>query len=759
MVAQAADEYLEQLRRGEVPDLTEYARRYPHVASVLPQVLPVLDMIRVLDPGDDLRQQSADELGVLGEFRLVREIGRGGMGVVYEAMQVSLDRRVALKVLPVRASADAKQLARFQIEVQVAAALHHAHIVPIFAVGCDRGVHYYAMQLIEGRSLAEELRDRREPAVQNADGMKRGETDSRAGLSPPVAARLSIQAAQALDHAHAVGVLHRDIKPANLLVDSGGHLWITDFGLARVHGGDDLTTSGDLLGTVRYMSPEQSSGRRLLDARTDIYSLGTTLYELLTARPAFDGQNSQELIRQITFEEPLSLRTLDPEIPRDLETIVGKAMAKEPERRYATARELAEDLERFCNDRPILARRLTVAARITWWARRHKKATASTVAGLLIVALASSAGMARLWNEQRVTLAALLKAQQAKSRERQALRFTFTASDQIASRALAMIATPIHGSTEAKLDQTFCRKALEYYEVIAARYHDDDSMRDIAAAAYHRIGFIRTILKETNAKAALTRSIAIYEDLARRENTPRDLRIELALTYGDLVFLSRKSGEKSNVIDGLKKLVAMRQGLADDFPTDRANRISLIYHQIDLYEMLEAAGSMREAEAIREKLRESSTLVQTPEGADPRLCNNLAWLLSSRAAAGQSDVARAVELATAAAVLAPAEGLYWNTLGVAQYRAGNWTAAAVALEKSMKLRAGGDAHDWLFLAMARWRLGDAAGARQWYDRSLEAIKDSEPRNSELSRFRAEAASLLLGLKAKREGDPSDQSRR
>jgi eukaryotic-like serine/threonine-protein kinase len=191
-------------------------------------------------------------------------------------------------------------------------------------------------------------------------------------------------------------VLHRDIKPANLLVDSRGHLWVTDFGLAQMHGGSDLTTSGDLLGTVRYMSPEQAAGRRLLDARTDIYSLGTTLYELLTAQPAFDGRDSQELIRHITFEEPLAPRTLDPEIPRDLETIVSKAMAKEPERRYATARELAEDLERFCDDGPILARRLTIAGRMARWSRRHKRATAVALVGLVIVALASAAGMVRL---------------------------------------------------------------------------------------------------------------------------------------------------------------------------------------------------------------------------------------------------------------------------------------------------------------------------------------------------------------------------
>jgi eukaryotic-like serine/threonine-protein kinase len=742
MVAQAADEYLAQLHRGETPDISDYRRRYPQVASVLPQVLPVLEMICVLDPGDSLERTSVDELGVLGEFRLVREIGRGGMGVVYEAVQITLDRRVALKVLPVGASVDAKQLARFQIEVQVAAALHHSHIVPIFAVGCDRGVHYYAMQLIEGHSLAEALRDPRQEADCDAENVTAGKTTARVRLSPRKAALLAIQAACALEHAHSVGVLHRDIKPANLMVDGTGHLWVTDFGLARVKGGSDLTTSGDLLGTVRYMSPEQASGSGLLDARTDIYSLGTTLYELLTAQPAFDGKDSQELIRQITSVEPLAPRKLNPDLPRDLETIVGKAMAKEPERRYATAQELADDLERFCEDRPILARRIGLAGRLARWSQRHKKATAFGLVGLFIVTLASVAGMARLWNQQRQTLAALEEAQRAKGRERQALRFTFTASDQITTRALAMIAAPLPASAQTRDDREFCRKALEYYEVIAARYCDDRSMHDIAAAAFHRIGFIRTILKEPLAHQAFERSIALYEMLAQSKAASRELRGELALTYGDLVLLHRNRGEASKVIENLEKLVAIRQALADDPPVDRANRLSLIYHQIDLCELLEAAGQTSSAQAIREKLRASTMLVLPPEGADPRLCNNLAWLFASRAQDGANDSVRAVELARAAVALMPANGLFWNTLGVAQYRAGDWGAAIVALENSMRLQAGGGAHDWLFLAMARWQLGDAKGAKTWYDRSLTAMKDRASENIELSRFKAEAASLL-----------------
>ena len=209
-------------------------------------------------------------------------------------------------------------------------------------------------------------------------------------------ARLGIQAAEALDHAHSLGVVHRDIKPANLMVDSKAELWITDFGLARFRGDLSLTRSGDLVGTLRYMSPEQALARRgVVDQRTDIYALGLTLYEMLTLRPAFDGRDHSDLLRQIAQEEPVPPRRLDPAIPRDLETIVMKASCKEPAGRYATAQELADDLARFLDDRPILARRPTVLERTMRWARRHRQIVLTAVT-VLVLALAGGAAVVGL---------------------------------------------------------------------------------------------------------------------------------------------------------------------------------------------------------------------------------------------------------------------------------------------------------------------------------------------------------------------------
>src|SRR6185369_14584466 len=197
-------------------------------------------------------------------------------------------------------------------------------------------------------------------------------------------AQLGIQAAEALDHAHTRGILHRDIKPGNLLLDEQGQLWVTDFGLAQIQGNPGLTLSGDILGTLRYMSPEQALARRVvIDGRTDVYSLGVTLYELLTLRPAFDGKDREEVLRKIAFEEPERPRRLKRDIPLELETITLKAMARTPTDRYGTAQELADDLRRFLADEPIRARRPTLAQRARRWMRRHQTLVWSAAVGIV----------------------------------------------------------------------------------------------------------------------------------------------------------------------------------------------------------------------------------------------------------------------------------------------------------------------------------------------------------------------------------------
>jgi tetratricopeptide (TPR) repeat protein len=356
------------------------------------------------------------------------------MGIVYEAEQVSLGRRVALKVLPFAATLDGKQLQRFHNEAKAAACLHHEHIIPVYSVGCERSVHFYAMQFIDGRTLAQliqALRPNNGPAEADANATQDYRPAGGAPTAPVAAlstersgsrgrafyrqaAELIAQAAEALEHAHSLGIVHRDIKPANLLVGPGGKLWVGDFGLARLGADAGLTMSGDLLGTLRYMSPEQALARHgLVDHRADVYALGATLYELLTLRPAVTGAERAEVLRQVAFEEPAAPRQLDKTIPAEPETIVVKALEKNPADRYATAQELADDLRCFLEDKPIRARRPTLVQRAAKWSRRQGPWLAAAAGILLLAVLGLAASAAVIWSQKSQVTQALTREETA----------------------------------------------------------------------------------------------------------------------------------------------------------------------------------------------------------------------------------------------------------------------------------------------------------------------------------------------------------
>jgi serine/threonine protein kinase len=396
-------------------------------------------MEKVLVMMEQLKPSEADDAGGagqrperIGDYRLLREIGRGGMGVVYEAEQLSLGRHVALKVLSGDSLAKPTHLERFRREAKAAAGLHNPNIVPVFGVGESDGVHYYAMQFIRGEGLDKVLRDvrrlRRLPEESSggedtanpvssesaARSLVAGRFESSAVLdsagpsvsepTPPPSsgalsgteseaeycrsvARVGLQVAEALAYAHKQGILHRDIKPSNLLLDLQGTVWVTDFGLAKAGDADELTRTGDIVGTLRYMAPERFEGTSL--PQSDIYALGMTLYEMLTLRPAFGDSNRARLMQRILHEDPPAPRRFDPHIPRDLETVVLKAVAHDPGRRYATAEELAEDLTCFLADRPVRARRSRFPERLWRWCRRNPSvATLTAVITLLLLLVA-----------------------------------------------------------------------------------------------------------------------------------------------------------------------------------------------------------------------------------------------------------------------------------------------------------------------------------------------------------------------------------
>lgn len=375
-LADILENYLADLEAGRSPDRAALLARHPQWAGPLEEALAGLEFIR----GAATAKETVPVQ--LGDFRILREIGRGGMGVVYEAEQVSLRRRVALKVLRFGGVADTVAMQRFQREAETVGRLHHTNIVPIFAIGADEGVRYFAMQFIEGRDLGRVARDMREP--------------ESGGLDFRRIADWGLQAAEALAHAHQRGVIHRDIKPSNLILDPDNRIWLTDFGLARRMDDVSLSLTGALLGTPRYMSPEQAASTRLpIDHRTDLYSLGATLYELVTGRPIFEATSPHEVISQILHTDPRPPRSLAPTLPRDLETIVLKCLAKEASRRYPTAQALAEDLRAFVAGRPIAARRPRVLERTLRWARQHRRLVGTAaVSGVVSVVLAGGGWLA-----------------------------------------------------------------------------------------------------------------------------------------------------------------------------------------------------------------------------------------------------------------------------------------------------------------------------------------------------------------------------
>jgi WD40 repeat protein/serine/threonine protein kinase/tetratricopeptide (TPR) repeat protein len=461
-----AEEFLDRRHRGELPTVDEYVERHPELADEIRDLFPALLMMDRLgastgDAGAPQATGSGPVAGArlerLGDYRILREVGRGGMGVVYEAEQESLGRRVALKVLSNSALHDPKRVRRFEREAKAAARLHHTNIVPVFGVGRQNEHHYFVMQFIAGLGLDRVLDDLRRlrqgtpqdvaepgpdgradltsldvarsllsgrfatgqavgeasetdsvpevkeepstptpragPGSGSSSGVLPGSSELSASSDPDrtfyrSVARIGIQVADALEYANRQGTLHRDIKPSNLLLDNHGNVWVADFGLAKTAEADDLTHTGDILGTIRYMAPERFQGK--CDARSDVYSLGLTLYELIALRPAFHSSDRHRLMDSVLNDEPERLRKLAPTVPRDLATIVAKAAAREPALRYTSAAALAEDLRRFVEDRPIKARRVSAAERLARWCRRNPVIAASLgVAAFSLIAVAA----------------------------------------------------------------------------------------------------------------------------------------------------------------------------------------------------------------------------------------------------------------------------------------------------------------------------------------------------------------------------------
>jgi serine/threonine protein kinase/WD40 repeat protein/tetratricopeptide (TPR) repeat protein len=578
-VERLAEEYLARRRRGEQPTVEEYAARNPEHAAMILDLFPALELMERLKP-DPGEKSTAAETGTgrpperMGEYRILRLLGRGGMGIVYEAVQETLGRHVALKVLPGHVLGDPTQRDRFRLEARSVARLHHTNIVPVFAVGEHQGVPYFAMQFIAGHSLEVILEDLRQlrgvakhgpvrldaglaSTVENREslGLARSllatgpdsewpvatgpvpvvepsnvspepdplprpapSSSGSAALSSTApggyyraAARIGLQVAEALAHAHDHGVLHRDIKPSNLLLDADGRVWVTDFGLAKLEGNEGPTRSGDLVGTLRYMPPERFDGWS--DPRSDLYALGATLYELLTLRPAFDATSREQLVQRVLNDTPTTPRRLDARIPRDLETLTLKAIAREPADRYPTARAMADDLRRFLEDRPVAARRPRLIEHIWRWCRRNPSVatllmmvaglTVALAVGSTIVAMqlnrSRDGATSRLWETYRAQARALRTSRQAGQRfeglESLSLAGKIRASEVLRDELIASLAlvdlrlvrhlsTPPAGLAVIAFDERMERYAIsdQRGQIAVLRTADDRELVRLAGA-------------------------------------------------------------------------------------------------------------------------------------------------------------------------------------------------------------------------------------------------------------------------------------
>ncbi|MDZ4848707.1 MAG: serine/threonine-protein kinase [Pirellulaceae bacterium] len=708
-----AEEFSDRISAGENPQIGEYIAKYPEHADLIRSVFPSIAMVQRVS--NRVEQQHRPDSGravpfgkhsipeSLGDFQLVREIGRGGMGVVYEAIQLSLKRHVALKVIGAIPSGSDKQLARFRREAEAAASLHHTHIVPVYGIGEEHGVQYYAMQLIDGVTLGEIVEYLRGDRRRSSDASKRATSqatfstagavdllihslttsdqplrssafdstvtkphtpaasavpltkdglmktepsaiaagssvdverantpaasaygslenvsvtdDVPANLSRPRGqsyyrnvAQIISHVADALQYAHHQGVLHRDIKPSNLLLDRDGIVWVTDFGLARRVDCEGMTQTGEIVGTLRYMAPEQMRGQA--DQRTDVYSLGLTLFELLTLEKAID-QPENRLFHTGVSEAMTKMHSLFPEIPADLQTIAIKACAAQPEHRYQSAAAFEEDLRRFLEDRPILARRTTRIEHLYRWSRRNPA-----------IATLSSATFALL-----LTVAALLAVfNQRLQTALNAISQQFDRAEINLHEKTAALATVEKERTRAEFNLELAIQAFDTVIAnIASRGGSDSILRDLNE------GDVITMADATlsDADVVLLETLLGFFDRFSAENA-KDLRGKAAEARRRVGDIQHRLGQLSNAEQSYQlALDAIKEQSARE-PDDT----SLIFVQADILNDLlviatkrgQMPVAMEYYHAARDLLEKSDAVRKTTDGrfALAKTHNNLA---------------------------------------------------------------------------------------------------------------------------------------
>lgn len=537
-------EYLMRNQHGDQTDRDDYQRRFPHVSNVAANFETFARMrqqgTNFGAPPGEKRADAPVCSSQLGNYELLDEIGRGGMGVVYRARQLAADRIVALKVIRPEYSSSALSrkrhdslLDRFRTEARAAARLEHENIVTVYDVGEENGQHFFSMRFVEGKSLSELLRD--------------GPLPNRR------AATYVEQAARGVHVAHEHNILHRDIKPQNVLVDDKtDHALVADFGLAKLlEGTDELTRAGEMMGTPAYMSAEQAQDAASVGPASDVYSLGATLYHLVTGRPPFQAASPIETIRQVIADEPVAPSRLNRAVDRDLETICLKCLEKEPARRYASARALADDLARYLEGQPIVARPLGRVQRAVRWCDRNRLVAASlalAVTFLLAALTATTIGYA-------TTIAALEQSERRYSQTRQVVNeFFVDVSDNVLLNQPGL----------QTLRKSLLRRVLPHYQAFLAERRDDPALRQDLAKAHFRVGLI--LLEIESADAALPslgQARTIQTVLVEQDARNTDKLYDLAATWNAIGEAEYDRGKSSEAVDSFIQAKQLRQQLVD----------------------------------------------------------------------------------------------------------------------------------------------------------------------------------------------------